>query len=76
MIDENFDIIMMDDKEYVIFEKFSIEDKNYFVLNEIDGDTLLNTRFILREADGLLYSIDEEEEKKKVEQFLLKEIME
>lgn len=76
MIDENFDIIMMDDKEYVVVEKFSIEDKNYFVLNEIDGDTLLNIRFILREADGLLYSIDEEEEKKKVEQFLLKEIME
>ena len=76
MIDENFDIIMMDDKEYVVVEKFSIEDKNYFVLNEIDGDTLLNTRFILREDDGLLYSIDEEEEKKKVEQFLLKEIME
>ena len=76
MIDENFDIIMMDDKEYVVIEKFSIEDKNYFVLNEIDGDTLLNTRFILREDDGLLYSIDEEEEKKKVEQFLLKEIME
>lgn len=70
-MNQGYEIIAIEDKEYVIIEKISMEGKQYFLLNELVHNTLTNNRLILRESEGFLYPL-EEEEKQKITEFILK----
>ena len=70
-MNQGYEIIAIEDKEYVIIEKISMEGKQYFLLNELVHNTLTNDRLILRESEGFLYPL-EEEEKRKITEFILK----
>ena len=70
-MNQGYEIIAIEDKEYVIIEKISVEGKQYFLLNELVHNTLTNNRLILRESEGFLYPL-EEEEKRKITEFILK----
>ena len=70
-MNQGYEIIAIEDKEYVIIEKISMEGKQYFLLNELVHNTLTNNRLILRESEGFLYPL-EEEEKRKITEFILK----
>ena len=47
-----------------------MEGKNYFLLNALDNDELQNEAIVLREENGMLYSIEEESEQKQVAHYL------
>ena len=70
MKEENLDIIEIEGKEYVLVQKFSLEGKNYFLLNALDNDELQNEAIVLREENGMLYSIEEESEQEQVAHYL------
>lgn len=70
MKEENLDIIEIEGKEYVLVQKFSLEGKNYFLLNALDNDELQDEAIVLREENGMLYSIEEESEQKQVAHYL------
>lgn len=70
MKEKNLDIIEIEGKEYVLVQKFSLEGKNYFLLNALDNDELQNEAIVLREENGMLYSIEEESEQKQVAHYL------
>ncbi len=74
MNEEEFEIIGMDDKEYVILKKINLNDKNYFLLNEIENDTLTENTLVLEEKDGFLNSVEDEKEKVELTKYILSEI--
>lgn len=74
MNEEEFEIIGMDDKEYVILKKINLNDKNYFLLNEIEDDTLTENTLVLEEKDGFLNSVEDEKEKVELTKYILSEI--
>lgn len=74
MNEEEFEIIGMDDKEYVILKKINLNDKNYFLLNEIEDDTLTEKTLVLEEKDGFLNSVEDEKEKVELTKYILSEI--
>lgn len=61
MKEEGYDIITIDDKDFVIIEKVNLGEKQYFLLNEIANNTLTSNRFIVREDDTYIYPLTEEE---------------
>ena len=61
MKEEGYDIITIDDKDFVIIEKVNLDEKQYFLLNEIANNTLTSDRFIVREDDTYIYPLTEEE---------------
>ena len=61
MKEEGYDIITIDDKDFVIIEKVNLDEKQYFLLNEIANNTLTSNRFIVREDDTYIYPLTEEE---------------
>lgn len=61
MKEEGYDIITIDDKDFVIIEKVNLDEKQYFLLNEITNNTLTSNRFIVREDDTYIYPLTEEE---------------
>lgn len=74
MNEEEFEIIGMDDKEYVILKKINLNDKNYFLLNEIEDDTLTENTLVLEEKDRFLNSVEDEKEKVELTKYILSEI--
>lgn len=61
MKEEGYDIITIDDKDFVIIEKVNLDEKQYFLLNEITNNTLTSNRFIVREDNTYIYPLTEEE---------------
>ncbi len=74
MNNEEFEIIEIDEKEYVIFKKINLNEKNYFLLNEIQNDTLGENTIVLEEKDGFLNSIEDEKEKVELTKYILSEM--
>ncbi len=61
---EQIDIIEMDNQEYGIREQLLIDGKKYFILSKITDEKLDDEQIVLREEDGMLYSLEPEEEEK------------
>lgn len=71
MENDGYDIIKIDDKDYVIIEKITLDNKTYFLLNELNAMTLTNNRFLMREHNGELFPL-EDDEKALLQTYLLK----
>jgi len=76
MSEEELEIIEIEEEEYVIADKLNVDDKLYFVLVKIIGDELQNEYDVVREENGFVSSIEDEEELKKVLEELDKRIEE
>lgn len=74
MNEDTFEIIELDDKEYAIVKKIKINEKNYFLLNEIKEEKLEENTIVLEEKEGYLYSIEDEQEKFSIMKYILNEI--
>lgn len=74
MNEDTFKIIELDDKEYAIVKKIKINEKNYFLLNEIKEEKLEENTIVLEEKEGYLYSIEDEQEKFSIMKYILNEI--
>ncbi len=74
MNEESFEIIELDGKEYVIIKKIKINEKKYFLLNEIKNNKLEENTIVLEEKDGYLSSIETEDEKFSLMKYILNEI--
>lgn len=61
---EQIDIIEMDNQEYGIREQLLIDGKKYFILSKVTDEKLDDEQIVLREEDGMLYSLEPEEEEK------------
>ena len=67
---EKNDIIEVEGKEFLVYDSFIHNDIEYFILNLLDGEEMSDESIVVKIVDGLLYSIQDEEEKKDIEQIL------
>ncbi len=68
---EKLDVIEFDNKEYLVYEKVMWQENNYYVLCPIENDKVdENGTIVVKEKEGLLYSLDDELEIKEVKKIL------
>lgn len=64
------DIIEIEEKEYLVIDVFELEGSQYALLNVIQEDINPEDTMVVKVKNNMVYSIDEEEEAKKVIKYL------
>jgi len=76
-MEENVDIIEIEGQEYVVCDKFLIDEKQYWLIMALlENDVPSNEVEVVRVDGDMLFSVDDLEEQKKVQQVIEQKIKE
>ncbi len=71
MANGKIDIIEIENIKYALIEKFILKGSTYFILNQLtEEEEPTDNTIVLKEIDGLLYEIEEEQERQEIESFI------
>ena len=59
-------IVEIEKKEYLVFQKLEWNKNVYYVICPIEGGSPTNDGLVVKERDGMFYSIEDEDEEKEV----------